>query len=101
MGSKPKARGGALRLIVAGLMTLTAGACTAEHSATDAGPVIQVKPDRVQVAADALGERLRLMVAAAQPDRAPAAAAELRAGSMLDEQAVHVHVALLVPTARQ
>jgi hypothetical protein len=89
MGSKSKARGSVLRLIAAGLMVLTAGACTEQHSTMDAGPVIQVKPDRVQVVSDALGERLRLMVAAAQPDMAPAAAA------------LSGHVALLVPVTTQ
>jgi hypothetical protein len=102
MGSKPNERRSALHIIFAGLMALTAGACTAQRSTTYAGPAIQVKPDRVQVVSDVLGERLRLMVAAVQPDTAPAgAAAWLATGPVLNAQVRPGHVALLVPDARE
>jgi hypothetical protein len=100
MGSRLKERGSVLRLIVAGLVALAAGACTAGRGTTDAGPDIQVRPERVQVVADALAERLRVMVAAAQTDTAPADAAWLPTGTVLKAQATPGHVALLVPTAR-
>ena len=78
MESKPHERRSAGRLISAGLMAVAVTACTARprdaegvaDTTTRADPVALAKSDPVKVASDALGERLRLMIAAPQSDRA-------------------------------
>jgi hypothetical protein len=78
MGSKPHERRNAGRLISAGLMAVAVTACTARNRGSvgvsdttkGADPAAQAKSDPVKVTSDALGERLRRMIAAAQSDKA-------------------------------